>query len=185
MMSVAKIVRAAVVAHPASKTVEDKCGVTPTSLATYIINQIECWITSVSAEAQLEIPAGKIFVFLIHILLVFVSLNVSLSAGVDAMYQRAMDVEFPIPEDADYCEMVSPLEVQQMHFSSGCESLHWYLVFAYAEDSLAAAASLGLSVFQYGSLKGICELGHVFGSLPHALAVRNMARMLQFRRRQI
>jgi hypothetical protein len=78
--------------------------------------------------------------------------------------------------------MVMPVEIQKMHFSSCCERLHWYLMFAYLEDSRAAAASLGLTPFQFGSLKGICALGNVFGSLPHALAVRKIASALQFRR---
>lgn len=109
--------------------------------------------------------------------------NVYRDAGVDAMltwYQRAMEVEWPLPENLS--EMVTPMEIQEMHFRSCCECLHWYLMFAYAEDTRAAAASLGLTPFQYGSLKGACALGSVFGSLPCAFSVCQVARTLQFRR---
>lgn len=53
------MVRAAVVAHAASVTVEEKCGVTPVALADNIVRLIECWITLVPAAALHEIAAGQ------------------------------------------------------------------------------------------------------------------------------
>lgn len=53
------IVRAAVVAHIASATIEEKCDVTPAALADEIVRHIECWISLVPAAAQHEIPAGQ------------------------------------------------------------------------------------------------------------------------------
>ena len=78
--------------------------------------------------------------------------------------------------------MVTPLEEQEMHFTGCCERLHWYLALAYAKDPRTAAVPLQMNRFLYGSLKGICSRGNVFGSLSHALRVVKIASALQFNR---